>query len=736
MKQHPLGRIIIVDDEKELLEVLSDFLALEGFETVGFTSPTEALAAAQQQEFDVLITDLVMPQMSGIELLSACKQIDPDLMGIIMTGWATIQTTVEAMKAGAFDYLLKPFRTDLLVPIVNRAMHVRELRKENIELRGTMAIYELTKAINVTMDADVIASRVADAVLEQCRADEVSIMLPAEEGEELYIAAIRGAGREGLLGKRVKLGEGIAGWVARHRETLTLTGEIRDPRFKPIMARPEIKTAISLPLVAGGNFVGVLNINALSRNAFTTGQIRALNIMVGMAAPSIENSALFSRMQAIEEKYRDIVENSVEGIFQIAPDGSLLMANPSLASILGYASPAELMASSTVAREIFADGELNGRWMAEIERRGEVRNLEARILRKDRSEVWVLINARIVRNRNGRDRYCEGALVDISRQKQMEETLINTAREWRTTFDSIHDVVWISDVDGKIQRCNKAARDHFGKSFPEIIGRPCDEVMKGFLAHREEDCPLSRMKLSKKREANNVLSGERWYNITVDPILDERGELSGAVHVVTDITVQKSTEEELRNMSLRDELTGLLNRRGFLNLAEQQLRLAQRMEKMMILFFIDIDRMKWINDSQGHPEGDRALKNAGAVLKRTFRESDLIARVGGDEFVVVTLNAFNESTETILARLEMNLTAFNEENKAPYPLSLSIGAVSSEEETPGSIEALLTMADQRMYENKKAKVLNQTVIIPEGSPRLGPSGDRFMGIKGDCREEC
>jgi diguanylate cyclase (GGDEF)-like protein/PAS domain S-box-containing protein len=321
--------------------------------------------------------------------------------------------------------------------------------------------------------------------------------------------------------------------------------------------------------------------------------------------------------------------------------------------------------------------------------------------------VWVLINARIVRNRNGRDLYCEGALVDIGRQKQMEETLINTAREWRTTFDSIHDAVWISDMEGKIQRCNRAALEHFGKSFPEIIGRSCDEVMLGVLEHGGEDCPLARMKVSKRREAKNVLSGGRWYNITVDPILDERGALGGAVHVVSDITVQKSTEEELRNMSLRDELTGLLNRRGFLNLAEQQLRLAQRMKKMVILFFIDIDRMKWINDSLGHPEGDRALRNAGAVLKRTFRESDLIARVGGDEFVVVTLNAFNESTETILGRLEENLTAFNEENEAPYPLSLSIGAVASEEETAGSVEALLTMADRRMYENKKAKVLKQ-----------------------------
>jgi diguanylate cyclase (GGDEF)-like protein len=222
-----------------------------------------------------------------------------------------------------------------------------------------------------------------------------------------------------------------------------------------------------------------------------------------------------------------------------------------------------------------------------------------------------------------------------------------------------------------------------------------------------DDCLLGKLKMTKKRETKNLLIGGLWYNITADPILDEGGDLQGAVYVISDITVQKSAEEELRAMSLRDELTGLLNRRGFMNLAEQQLRLAQRMNKMLILFFIDLDRMKWINDTLGHPEGDRALENAGAVLKRTFRESDLIARVGGDEFVVVTLNAFDESTETILARLERNLAAFNEENQASYPLSLSIGAVSSEEEGSDSIEALLTRADQRMYENKKEKILKK-----------------------------
>jgi diguanylate cyclase (GGDEF)-like protein/PAS domain S-box-containing protein len=706
MKKHPLGRILVVDDENTLVNVLCEFLSFEGYETVGFTSPTKSLEALKEKEFDILLTDLMMPEMNGIELMRSGREIDPDLVGIIMTGKGTIETSVEAMKLGAFDYILKPFKMDVLLPVISRAIHVRQLRKENIELRGTMAVYELTKVINVTMDADIIANKVADAAMELCRADEVSVMLPTVEGDKLYVAAIRGQGREKFLGMRVGMGDGIAGWVARHRETLILDGEVEDPRFKPIVARPEIQTAVSLPMVAGGTFVGVVNISEIRHRSFTPGQIKALDIMVGIAAPSIENSSLFKRMQVVEEKYRSIVENAIEGIFQMTPNGRILMVNPSLVRILGYESSQELVATEgDITGQIFADEKQYRSWIGEIAKLGEVRNFEARILRRDQREVFAQINARAVRDRDGNVVYYEGTVVDVSRQKEMENVLLHAVQEWRATFDSIHDMVWLSDPDGIIRRCNRATREYLHKPFAEIINHSCFQMIH-CTGETIEDCPLTRVKITKMRETKNLQLGERWYNITVDPILDEGGNLKGAVHVISDITQNKHAEEELRAMSLRDELTGLLNRRGFLTLAEQQLRLVQRMKKRLILLFIDLDRMKWINDTLGHPEGDLALKNTGIILKKTFRESDLIARVGGDEFVVVTLNSFDESTETILARLEKNLSAFNKANQAQHPLSLSIGAVSSEEEELCTIEALLTRADQRMYDNKKAKILN------------------------------
>lgn len=129
------GRLLIVDDEAELKTALCETLAEEGFKTVGVSTGAEALKALAGQDFDLVLSDLMMPGMDGIEMLRKARETDPSLVGIIMTGQGTIATAVEAMKAGAFDYVLKPFNLQAMLPILDRAMGVRRLRTENLRLR-------------------------------------------------------------------------------------------------------------------------------------------------------------------------------------------------------------------------------------------------------------------------------------------------------------------------------------------------------------------------------------------------------------------------------------------------------------------------------------------------------------------------------------------------------------------------------------------------------------------------
>jgi len=130
----PLARLLIVDDEAPQMRALCDTLEQEGYETTGFTSAKEALRVLKQRDFDLLLTDLMMPEMDGISFLEAAVGVDQTMVGIIMTGAGSITTAVEAMKRGALDYILKPFKLSAILPVLSRALEVRRLRLQNIEL--------------------------------------------------------------------------------------------------------------------------------------------------------------------------------------------------------------------------------------------------------------------------------------------------------------------------------------------------------------------------------------------------------------------------------------------------------------------------------------------------------------------------------------------------------------------------------------------------------------------------
>lgn len=168
-----------------------------------------------------------------------------------------------------------------------------------------------------------------------------------------------------------------------------------------------------------------------------------------------------------------------------------------------------------------------------------------------------------------------------------------------------------------------------------------------------------------------------------------------------DITGRKELEQQLRDLSLTDDLTGLHNRRGFFTLAEQQLKIAKRKKGEMLLLSLDIDNMKFINDTLGHKEGDRALIDTARFLKKSFREADIFARIGGDEFVILQTSEPVPSTEALTARFRKNLELHNNKSRRKYRLSISIGEARYSPDTPRSIEQLLRQADKRMYREKK-----------------------------------
>jgi diguanylate cyclase (GGDEF)-like protein len=168
----------------------------------------------------------------------------------------------------------------------------------------------------------------------------------------------------------------------------------------------------------------------------------------------------------------------------------------------------------------------------------------------------------------------------------------------------------------------------------------------------------------------------------------------------------------LQRLSHRDDLTGLHNRRGFMLQAEQLTRVARRQRAPFLLLFMDLDQLKVINDTFGHAEGNRALVEAADVLRRCFRQSDLLARFGGDEFAALALSSGDADEAIMRARLDGALDAVNVKPDRDYPLSFSVGILTCAPAEDATIEDLLERADQKMYQEKRLK--SERMAFAEG----------------------
>lgn len=166
----------------------------------------------------------------------------------------------------------------------------------------------------------------------------------------------------------------------------------------------------------------------------------------------------------------------------------------------------------------------------------------------------------------------------------------------------------------------------------------------------------------------------------------------------------------LLNLALVDDLTGLSNRRGFLALAEHHMKVAYRTGRPFLIAFVDLDGMKQINDTFGHQEGNRALVDTANILRDSFRQSDILARMGGDEFAILVADAAKDSIATVINRVQEKLRCKNAGPNRRYPLAFSIGIVPGDSEQISNLEKLLDRADAAMYEQKQRKRMSSSAL--------------------------
>jgi diguanylate cyclase (GGDEF)-like protein len=217
--------------------------------------------------------------------------------------------------------------------------------------------------------------------------------------------------------------------------------------------------------------------------------------------------------------------------------------------------------------------------------------------------------------------------------------------------------------------------------------------------------------LSKPAEPQEILRAVQ--ESLQKPATPARLPSTGQLHrehlqLLADKLYQKNIElekanERLRNLSLTDELTGLNNRRGFAILANGLFKFARRANHPLCLLYIDMDSLKYVNNTFGHLEGDTALNHFARILTETFRDSDVIARLGGDEFAVLTIDATDSGIDVIHKRLQSNVDSYNLVSVRGYALSFSLGIIRVDLASTFTVDALLSQADKAMYEHKQAK---------------------------------
>lgn len=332
---------------------------------------------------------------------------------------------------------------------------------------------------------------------------------------------------------------------------------------------------------------------------------------------------------------------------------------------------------------------------------------EYRLLTVDGETIWVLHEAPVQAGQGGLPRLGAGAVIDITARKREEEWL--RASEERHRFLTEHSTDMITVQSGeRLVYVSPACEALLGYEPDFLLGRSPYELI-----HRDD---VTRVRESHDEVLRSpymytvdyrIRRKDRryvWFESTSRIVTHTDASLPPEIISVSrDVTERKENEERLRQLAILDDLTGLYNRRGFLALAGQHLKAARRAKRHALVLFADLNNLKQINDTLGHKDGDQAIVDAAHIFNRTFRDSDVVARVGGDEFAILAVETDHDHLDTIRSRLDSALQLANADRARPFELSISLGAATFDPVRNDSVEELLAWADKAMYEQKRSR---------------------------------
>ena len=415
------------------------------------------------------------------------------------------------------------------------------------------------------------------------------------------------------------------------------------------------------------------------------------------------------------QRFSAIIDLAADAIVSIDADQRIVLFNQGAAATFGY-TPEEVHGQPLT---LLLPEDVHGRHAAYVDRfeqaseTARYMNQRGAILGRRRNGELFPAEATISRVVIDGRRLYTAVVRDISERRARENELARSRQHVEAILGSVAEGVVGLDREGRATFANPAACRLLGYDAGELIGRELHALIHHSRAdgtpYPVDKCPA--WAATHEGVAAHCEHETYWradgtalpVEYTATPLL-VGGLAEGAVVVFRDISGRRQAEALLRAQSLLDDLTGLYNRRGFMAQATEALQHAQASGLPCLLLFADLDDLKPINDLHGHLAGDRALRTAARVLREVFRDSDIIGRYGGDEFVILACGSRDPAAVEILrARLQATLDASNRRDEAGVPISISVGTAVYDPAAPEPLESLMGRADAALYARKRAR---------------------------------
>jgi response regulator RpfG family c-di-GMP phosphodiesterase len=290
------ARVLVVDDEKFIREILAEFLGMEGYVVRTAEDGSSALTELSRSHYDLVISDLKMPKMGGMELLEAMNKVAPNALTVIMTGFGTVETAIDAMKRGAYDYVLKPFKVEEVTMIVQRGLEKQRLSAENLRLKEALGLYKVSEAIAASLSLDEVLSTVAESALLEMHADLVATWLDDSgsffERQHIVSPELKAPVRISALDPAA-LAAHFAG-----SSTLVEQGN-KGMRFFAGPVEPALQSFTAVPLKMKQRLFGWIAVASVTTGKrFDEGRRKLLSIIGSRAAAAIENARLYEDLRA------------------------------------------------------------------------------------------------------------------------------------------------------------------------------------------------------------------------------------------------------------------------------------------------------------------------------------------------------------------------------------------------------------------------------------------------------